>query len=174
MEKLYPLRTDAPEFTPEPGWSPVELPAASTGGTSFVDGDPDGDQIRLRLFARDADARLCAYAWFGPRAEGPPHHAHGGSVAAVLDHCMGISCWLAGHPVVAATITVNFHHSVPLRLVTRVDAWIERIEGKKIYAAGKIYHPDDDASFSTSTGLFIRIPMERFSHMMREGTNGTG
>lgn len=159
---LRPQLTDAPQFEPEPDWSPIVMPDARTGNTSFVEGDSDGDRIRLRLFVREADRRLFARVWFGRHAEGPPHHAHGGSVAAVLDHCMGISCWVAGHPVVAASITINFHHSVPLRLVTLVEAWVERAEGRKIYCAGRIHHPGEEHAFSTSTGLFIAQPMERF------------
>lgn len=173
IEHLRSQLTDDPEFMAEGGWSPIEMPGSRTGGKSFIEGDPEGQRIRLRMFVRDEDRRLFGRVWFGPHAEGPPHHAHGGSVAAVLDHCMGISCWVAGHPVVAASITINFHHSVPLRLVTLVEAWVEKVDGRKITCAGKIHHPGEDHAFSTSSGLFIAQPMDRFKSLLDSGNGGT-
>ncbi len=169
MNDVYSLVTDEPELLGEEGWSPIAMPSHDTGGSSFVEGDPNGDRIRIRLFVRESDRRLFARVWLGPGAEGPPRHSHGGSVAAVLDHCMGVSSWVAGHPVVAATITVNFHHKLPLRVVATVEAWVEAVEGRKVSTAGRIYIPDRGESFSSSTGLFIEQSLDKFKGLMPSG-----
>lgn len=132
----------------------------------------------MHMFVRESDTRLFTKIWFGRGAEGPPGHAHGGSMAAVLDHAMGIASWVAGHPVVAATITVNFHRKLPLGIVAVAESWVEAVQGKKVTAAGKLYFEDPERPYSTSTGLFIKQPMESFSDLMaqekrrREGEPG--
>ena len=85
------------ESTSEVGWTPID-PLGSVGtGRSFVSGEPDGDRLRVCYYRRDRDGALVGKIWFGPGAEGPPGHAHGGSMAAVLDEAMGAGAWLAGH-----------------------------------------------------------------------------
>ena len=71
------------------------MPFSGSGGGSFVEGDPQGDRLRIRMFVRESDCRLLSKVWFGPQAEGPPGHAHGGSQAAILDHTMGVAAWVA-------------------------------------------------------------------------------
>ena len=44
----------------------------------------------------------------GPPIEGPPGHAHGGSMAAVLDEAMGAAAWMEGHLVVAVRLATSF------------------------------------------------------------------
>lgn len=99
----------------EVGWTPIE-PLESVGtGRSFVSGEPSGDRLRVRYYRRERDRALVGKIWFGPGAEGPPGHAHGGSMAAVLDEAMGAGAWLAGHAVVAAKLTINFRRMLRWR-----------------------------------------------------------
>lgn len=160
------LPEDVPELAAEDGWTPLEMPLNTKRGRSFIDHDPSGNGIALRMFVRESDHRLFARVWFGPEVTGPPGHAHGGSIAAVLDHCMGLSCWVAGHPVVAATITVNFRASVPLRDVYTIECWVDNVDGKKITSRGRISGADGK-EYSTSDGLFIEQPMERFKKFVQ-------
>jgi len=150
----------------EAGWSPIEMPFSTTGGASFIEGDPAGMRMRIRMFVREADRRLFAKVWYGPLAEGPPNHAHGGSMAAVLDHTMGISAWVAGHPVLAASITINFHRKLPLGTIAISESWVDRVEGRKVYTAGRLYHGDPDAPFATGQGLFIAQDIEKFKGVL--------
>lgn len=154
-----------PEFQPEPGWQLLKFPRKFSVGRSFVSGDIDGDRLRIWYFLRDEDAMLCAKVWFGIGAEGPPGHAHGGSMAAVLDEAMGFASWVAGHPVVAATITVNFRHKLPLETVFRVEAWVEQVENKKVITKGRIFDPETERVFSDAEGIFIKQPIEKFGNM---------
>lgn len=153
---------DMEEIQPEEGWSVIKMPFSTRGSSSFVDGDPDGNRLRVKMFVRDEDKRMFTKVWWGPEAEGPPGHGHGGSMAAVLDHAMGIAAWIAGYPVVAATITINFHHSIPLGRIYTVESWVERVEGKKIFSEGLIYYDDVQRPYSSGSGLFIVQPLEKF------------
>ena len=111
----------APEVVPEPGWEPVKPFRLEGGRGSFVSGDPRGDRLRVSYFRRIDDGLLVGRAWFGPGAQGPPGHAHGGSIAAVLDEAMGAAAWLAGHLVVAVRLDTRFRKMLPLGTDTFLD-----------------------------------------------------
>lgn len=154
---------EAPE-----GCVALVTPFGTDEGSSFVEGDPEGSRLRLRMFMREDDKRVISKIWWGPDAEGPPGHAHGGSMAAVLDHTMGVACWVAEYPVVAASITVDFLRGLPLKGLYSVEAWVERVEGKKVYAAGRIFLDDFEAPYATGTGLFIQKTWEEFMSLSDE------
>ncbi len=107
----------APTATPEPGWEPVE-PFPSPQDTFLA----DGDRVRLAYFRKPGEADLYAKAWFGAKTMGPPGHVHGGAMAATLDEAMGAVCWMNGHQVVAATITITFLAMLPIETETIVQA----------------------------------------------------
>jgi len=153
---------DLEQIPAEEGWTPIEMPFLTKGGASFVGGDPQGHRLRIRMFVRESDYRLRSKVWFGPQAEGPPGHAHGGSQAAVLDHTMGIAAWVAGHPVLAASITIDFRQKLPLGKILNVETWVSEREGKKVFTAGRIYNEDFEKPYSTGEGIFILQRLESF------------
>lgn len=163
MTELNSSVEQVPVLTGEADWSPLHMPLNTLTGKSFMDGDPSGNGIALSLFVRERDQRLFGKVWYGPEVTGPPGHAHGGSIAAVLDHAMGFVCWVGGYPVVAANISINFHISVPLRTVCTVECWVDGVDGKKVVTRGRIFDTEKpDTVYSTGDGLFIQQPLERF------------
>lgn len=148
----------APEATPEPGWTPL-TPMVARSGRSFVHGQPDDERLRVAHYRRDADGALMGKAWFGPWCEGPPGHAHGGSMAAVLDDAIGKVGWLNGHRVVAGSITVKFRNMLPLGTDATLEATVDRIEGRKVFTRGKLY-ASDGTVFAEAEGLFIELSPE--------------
>jgi acyl-coenzyme A thioesterase PaaI-like protein len=160
-----------PRLEPLDGWSQVS-PRLAVGPGSFVSGDPDGPRIRLRYYRRDADQHLVGRVWFGPGAFGPPRHAHGGSTAAVLDEAMGLSAWMSGHAVVAARIGIEYRRLVPLGLTVTLDAWIERIDGKKVHARARLLDHEGGV-FVAATGLFVALGVARFGRMRDQSTAGS-
>ena len=151
------------DLSPEPGWS--EFPAAQGmgGNRSFVSGDPDGDRLRARYYRRDADNAWVGKVWFGPGAEGPPEHAHGGSTAAVLDEAMGGAVWMAGHLAVAAQITLHYRNMLPLGTVALVEAKVDRVDGRKVFVHGKIQGPDGQL-YCESDGVLIKLVQRQTDH----------
>lgn len=155
------------EFGPEPGWNILQMPRSFGAGRSFVSGDLDGDRLRIWYYHRESDGVLCAKVWFGYGAEGPPGHAHGGSMAAVLDEAMGFAAWVDGHPVVAATITIHFRKRLPLERVLRVECYVDSVDDKKVSTKGKIFDPETGKVYSEGEGTFIMQPMSSFGNLVK-------
>jgi len=143
------------------------MPRSFGEGRSFVSGELDGDRLRIWYYYRAEDATLCAKVWFGLGAEGPPGHAHGGSMAAVLDEAMGFAAWVAGHPVVAATITIHFRRRLPLHEVLHVECRVDSSGSKKVTTTGRIFHPVRGEVYSEGEGLFVVQPMESFGDLAK-------
>lgn len=151
-----------PSLSREPGWSDLNFPFAAGFGPCYVSGDHDGRRLRVRYFRRDEDGALVGKAWFGPGTEGPPGHAHGGSVSALLDEAMGFSAWLAGHMVLAAQLTINFRQMLPLGSEVRLEAWVEVVNGRKVTTRGRLVSPDG-LEFADGGALFLKLDAERFN-----------
>ncbi len=97
-----------------------------------------------------------ALVWFGPTSEGPPNAVHGGAIAAVLDQAMGAGCWMNGHPVVGARMTINDRHMIPLGCAGRVESWIETIARRKCFIRSRL---TDESQTVDADGeaLFIKL-----------------
>jgi acyl-coenzyme A thioesterase PaaI-like protein len=168
-----------PEVVPEPGWTPIEPFRLEGGAGSFVTGSarpgqpPESGRLRVRYFLRAGDRRLVGRAWFGPGAVGPPGHAHGGAIAAVLDEAMGAAAWVAGHIAVAARLDTSFLRMVPIGTDATLEAWVEREEGRKIWTSGRLLDGAGD-TFAAASGLFIELPPERFQPMLAQAAAALG
>ena len=149
-------RASPPPIRTNPDWAPLEPLRLEGGRGSFVSGDPEGETLRVAYFRRVSDGRLVGRAWFGPGSAGPPGHAHGGSMAAVLDEAMGAAAWAAGHIAVAASLRTDFRALLPLGTDALLEAWVERREGRKVWTAGFL-RGDDGTVFAEATALFIRL-----------------
>lgn len=147
---------------PETGWRPLAMPREFGAGRSFVSGEPEGDRLRVHYFQREHDGALVAKVWFGLGAEGPPGHAHGGSMAAVLDEAMGFAAWVAGKPVVAASLTIHFRKRLPLGRVLFVETALSTEGDNKVNTTGRILDPESGVVFCEGEGLFIQQPLESF------------
>ncbi|WP_420456723.1 PaaI family thioesterase [Rubrivirga sp.] len=146
------------DLSPDPGWTPLTPFWESMGTRSFVSSD-DGDRIRVRYYA-DAEGRTWARAWFGPGAEGPPGHVHGGALAALLDEAMGMAALATGRIVVAARIEVDFRALVPLGEVVTVELAVEEAEGAKVPVRATLCRDGEGVSCQ-ATGLFVDVGAER-------------
>jgi acyl-coenzyme A thioesterase PaaI-like protein len=144
-----------PELAGEPDWTKFDAPALVGNSLRFVSGDPTGERFRVRYY-RNVDGFLVARVWFGPETEGPPGHAHGGSIAAVLDEVLGLSAWAAGHAVVVGKLNVHFQKLLPLRTVVQVDSSIVSVEKRKILVRGRI-HGLDGSIFAEAECLCITV-----------------
>ena len=144
----------------EAGWEPA-FPFSKRPPT-YVTGEPNGSRIRTRYYKRLADNALVGRVWFGPDAMGPPGHAHGGSMAALLDDAMGSCCWMNNYPVLAARLTTQFRNPLPLEKVLSLEVQILRIEGRKVYTTGRVFAADDGKIYCEGECLFITIDVNQF------------
>lgn len=141
-----------------PGWTPIEAGFPD----SFVSADPDGDRLRVRYFTDEAGT-LAALVTCGPRAAGPPGHAHGGAMAAVLDEVMGVAAWLAGHPVVAARLAVDFRRMLPLGTEARVETVVHPAEGRKVRVTARL--SSDAGLHAEGEALFVHLGEDTMQHL---------
>ncbi|MCF6180065.1 MAG: PaaI family thioesterase [Geopsychrobacter sp.] len=143
------------ELKGEKNWQPFDAPSLVGNSLRFVSGEPEGDRFRVRYY-RDEELALIARVWFGPETEGPPGHAHGGSMAAVLDEVLGLAAWAAGHPVVVGRLNIHFSQLLPLETVMQVESEVISVEGRKIKVKGKIVSADGTV-YASADCLCINI-----------------
>lgn len=148
---------------PHDGWTLTPPRRESSLRNSFVSGDAEGQRLRVSYFVRDVDSAVVGRAWFGPLAEGPPGHAHGGSMAALLDEAMGAAAWLKGHRVLAAKITIEFKRPLPLGSVVEFTAWVERVEGRRVFTRAELSLPGTEGGTvcAQGEGLFIAVDLSK-------------
>ncbi len=140
--------------TPETGNSPADLPFLALEDT-FVSGDRSGHRFRVRYYRDQKDSRLLGKILFGAGAQGPPDHAHGGAMAAILDEAMGGVAWQSGHPVVAASLNITFRKMLPITTPCVVEAEIVSVDGRKISTRGVLRDREGTQIFSEGTALFV-------------------
>ena len=137
----------------EVSWESFDAPALVGETLRFVSGDRTGDRFRMKYF-RDQDKNLVARVWFGPVTEGPPDHAHGGSIAAVLDEVLGLAAWADGNNVVVGNLNVNFRQLLPILKVVQVKTKIISVKGRKIMVHGEVCSLDG-TTYATGECLCI-------------------
>lgn len=121
----------------EPDWTAFDAPSLVGNSLRFVSGEPEGQRFRVRYF-KDEEGKLVARVWFGPETEGPPDHAHGGAMAAVLDEVLGLAAWAAGHPIVVGNLNIHFRQLLPLQKIMQVESEVVKVEGRKVMVHGRI------------------------------------
>ena len=161
---------DQPRMTNPPGVAEGSL----VGGMEmFIDrsplvglANPMAPPLRL---VPDLESRLVdGSVTFGNAYEGAPGCAHGGHVAAVFDEALGMACIFSGVPGMTGEITVSYRRPTPIHVPLRIQARLDRMEGRKIYTSGELY--SDDVLLAKSTGLFISINREKFVELREEQT----
>jgi acyl-coenzyme A thioesterase PaaI-like protein len=112
-------------------------------------------------------------AWFGPGAQGPPGHAHGGSIAAVLDEAMGAAAWWSGHLGVAVRLDTRYLRMIPLGTDARLEASVERAEGRKVWARAALTDEGGEV-FAKAEGMFVELDPERFGPLIEKAAAAFG
>ena len=146
-------------------WTRLETPKTLGKMRSFISREGESDRLRISYFINKKDNSLIAKAWFGPGAQGPPGHAHGGSIAAVLDEVMGAAVWHAGQTAVSSSLRVEFKRMLRLNTETIVQAWVESIKGKEILAKSRLLDPKRKRIFAFGEGSFSTLKSSNFSNL---------
>ncbi len=154
---------EEPDLSPEDGWTEIQLAQRLAGCRSFVSDDPEQDRLRVRYFCRDTDEAIVGRAWFGPGAEGPPGHAHGGSLAAVLDEALGAAVWAAGHAVLTGELTVKYLRAMPLGTVATIETWLSSVNGRKVVAGGHLIG-DSGVIHCRAESTFVKLNPKTFTN----------
>jgi acyl-coenzyme A thioesterase PaaI-like protein len=101
---------------------------------------------------RESTGRVSSGFHLGAAYEGPPGLVHGGVSALVLDQLLGEAAGAGGRPGMTASLTLTYRRATPLGDL-RGEAWIERTEGIKTWARGRL--SDTEGITVEAEGLFI-------------------
>ena len=106
------------------------------------------------------DGRVHGRVRFGAPYVGPPSSVHGGVIAALFDELLGCANIANEVGGMTGTLRVQYRSPTPIGEELRLEAWVERIEGRKIIARGTIHH--GDTLTAEAEGVFIQGSMQRF------------
>lgn len=121
------------ESNPLSGYSnPIAPPLVS-----WIDGDTARGKVTL-----------------GWAYEGPPETVHGGVVAAVFDHFLGLAQVMGQKPGMTGTLKVSYHQRTPLNTELQLRARVRRTEGRKTWVRGEM--AAGDTLTASCEGLFIQ------------------
>ena len=112
--------------------------------------NPLAPPIVLRLVGERMTGRMN----LGPAYVGPPGTVHGGVVALVFDELLGVTNVAHGVGAMTGTLSIRYHAPTPLGVDVDLEAWVDRIEGRKIFTHGRMFV--GDATTATCEGVFVR------------------
>lgn len=113
--------------------------------------NPIAPPMRLSM----QEGRIVGGVRFGDLYEGPPGHVHGGFVAAILDEVLGAAQASTGRPGMTARLEVQYRAPTPLHTELVATGWVDRVEGRKIFAAGEVRA--GDTVTARAEGLFVSV-----------------
>ena len=104
--------------------------------------------------------KVTGHVTFNKTYEGPPNCVHGSIVASIYDQVLAIANIINGTAGPTANLSVNYRKVTPLHRPLRFEAYVEKVEGRKVFLKGQCY--DNEELITDCTGLFIHIknPMQ--------------
>ena len=124
----------------------------SVGGRSH----PCSPELRWQ----EASNRITGTVKFSQAFEGPPGHVHGGWVAGVLDHIMGMTHVRTGHPGMTGGLSVRYLKPTPLNQVIEVSAQATELDDKRTEVKAEMRF--GETTTATAEAIFVRVDREKF------------
>jgi acyl-coenzyme A thioesterase PaaI-like protein len=115
---------------------------------------------------RAGERKVVARVRFGAAYEGPPGCVHGGFVAASFDEVLGYVQSLSGNPGMTGTLTIHYRLPTPLYTELFFEAEIVRIEGRKIFTAGRLLA--NGTLTADAEAVFISIDRAKMEALMQK------
>ncbi|MBK8481119.1 MAG: PaaI family thioesterase [Proteobacteria bacterium] len=138
----------------EPGCLRLLRPPGALAGATFFVETPD-DRVTVRYALRSADRAVLGRVWLGPASQGPPGHAHGGAVAALLDEAMGAVAYLRrGCAVLTARLEVDFLRPLPVRRGALLEATVVEEDGRKLITRARLLN-EAHHEVARAQGLYL-------------------
>lgn len=151
---LQPIQLLGEGPLPEPGpresWTLL-----GKHGPCFVCQVDNPAGLRADLY-RDGEVIRCPFTFRAPQ-EGPPRHAHGGSIAALLDEIMGAAAWSRRHNLLAVHLEFDYRRPIPLGTELMALGWVRSEGNRSIKVAGEIRLPDGTTAVQ-ALGVFAIAP----------------
>lgn len=104
--------------------------------------------------------RIVGEVVFGPAFEGPPGHAHGGWVAGILDHLMGMTHVKTGRPGMTSGLSVRYLKPTPLNTKIHINAETTEIDERRTEVTASMRV--GDTLTATAEAIFVRVDAAKF------------
>ena len=124
----------------------------SVGGRSH----PCSPELRWQ----EASNRITGTVKFSQAFEGPPGHVHGGWVAGVLDHLMGMTHVRTGHPGMTGGLSVRYLKPTPLNQRIGVSAQATELDDKRTEVKAEMRF--GETTTAKAEAIFVRVDREKF------------
>lgn len=112
------------------------------------------------LLWQEEPNRITGTVTFGQAFEGPPGHVHGGWVAGVLDHLMGMTHVRTGHPGMTGGLSVRYLKPTPLNQRIEVSAEATELDDKRTEVKADMRC--GDTTTATAEAIFVRVDRAKF------------
>jgi acyl-coenzyme A thioesterase PaaI-like protein len=113
-----------------------------------------GHPLLPPLVRRISDGRMTGTVTFTTAHAGAGDAVHGGNVALLFDDVLGAVAASTAMPR-TATMTIDYRSLTPVGVELRVEGWIDRVDGRKIYARGRLL--DGERVCAEAESLFISV-----------------
>jgi acyl-coenzyme A thioesterase PaaI-like protein len=102
------------------------------------------------------DAHASGHVRFGAHFMGSNDVVHGGAIPMLFDDLLGRLSVVGGRPRSrTAYLHVDYRSVAMIDTELRVEAWLERVEGRKRFLRGTLH--DGDTLCAEATGLFVEL-----------------
>ena len=112
------------------------------------------------LLWQEEPNRITGTVNFGQAFEGPPGHVHGGWVAGVLDHLMGMTHVRTGHPGMTGGLSVRYLKPTPLNQLIEVSAEATELDDKRTEVKAEMRC--GETITATAEAIFVRVDRAKF------------
>jgi acyl-coenzyme A thioesterase PaaI-like protein len=175
MDAEFPKRRSWYEAAETAVGEIAEIPAAteSRAENGFFDrspivglSNPLAAPLTLEMGEEDGRRIVVGRAVFNAAYEGPPGNVHGGMVAAAWDEVLGMAQSLSGNAGFTGTLTIKYRSPTPLYEPLEFRAWVENVEGRKIFTRGVCYA--GERLCSEADAIFITVDRAKFEQLLAE------
>ena len=97
---------------------------------------------------------------FGEAYGGHPGLVHGGYVAAVLDHVLGVAASSSGFASMTGTLTTRFRRPTPLNVRLTCVGEVDRVEGRKVFCSATL--DAEGTRVAEAHGVYLRVEADRY------------
>ena len=118
-----------------------------------------GIQIDVRV-GEEPDSVTCEHT-FDDRHRGAPGVAHGGAVAAAIDDLFGFVLVRILTPAVTRELTVTYRLPVRLDVPVRIDACLERRDGRDLHITGSVTQADNVVV--RARAVFVEVDLQHLA-----------
>jgi len=97
---------------------------------------------------------------FGDAYEGHPGFVHGGYVASVIDHVLGVTAASSGLAAMTGTLTIRYRRPTPLNTLLACRGRVSRIEGRKVFCEAAVLANDEIVV--EGEGIYLHVDPDRY------------